>query len=128
MLAKNPERRVSVRHPILIRQVRVETEREVFFGYATNISSSGIHVQTVNPRSPGLKVRLRFNLPGDQGTIDCFGEVAWSREYDSRTCRQPGMGVKFVDILERDVFRIEAFLREGRYSPDLDIPRFSLPE
>ena len=127
-MAKNPERRVSVRHPILIRQVKVETERETFFGYATNISSAGIYIQTLNPRPPGLKVRLRFGLPGDIETIDCFGEVAWSREYDSRTCRQPGMGVKFVDILERDVFRIEAFLRDGHYNPDVDVPRFSLPE
>ncbi|HEY2933943.1 MAG TPA: TIGR02266 family protein [Acidobacteriota bacterium] len=105
-------RRVGLRYPILIRQIRVEAAHEVFFGYATNISSTGIYIQTINPKQPGLSVRLRFNLPGNKQTLECAAEVVWSKEYDSKTSRKPGMGLKFLDISREDAALIDVFVRE----------------
>jgi uncharacterized protein (TIGR02266 family) len=96
----------------------MEVAQEVFFGYATNISSRGIYIQTINPKPTGFKVRLRFNLPGDRETIECSGEVVWSKEYDSKTCRKPGMGLKFLDLSQQHADRIEAFVERKIYAQD----------
>ena len=115
------EQRVALRSPLLIRQVRIEVAPEVFFGYATNISSKGIYIQTINPKPTGFQVRLRFNLPGDKETIECSAEVVWSRDYDSKTCRKPGMGLRFLDLSPEQVARIDSFVQRKIYTQDLDI-------
>lgn len=106
----------------------MEISREVFFGYATNISGAGICIQTINPKPAGFRIRLRFNLPGDKETIECSAEVAWSKEYNSKACHRPGMGLKFVDLEEQDKARIDAFGGRKCYSPNLDIPQLSSSE
>jgi hypothetical protein len=57
-------------------------------------------------------VRLRFNLPGNKQTLECAAEVVWSKEYDSKTSRKPGMGLKFLDISREDAALIDVFVRE----------------
>lgn len=116
----NSEQRVALRSPLLVRQVRIEVAPEVFFGYATNISSKGIYIQTINPKPFGFKVRLRFNLPGSKETIECSAEVVWSKEYDSKTCRKPGMGLKFLDLSPEHAALIDSFVQRKIYTQDLD--------
>lgn len=114
-------RRRDLRFPILIRQIRLEGGNEVFFGYATNLSISGIYVQTINPKPPGARVTIRFNLPKDPNPIDCVGEVVWHKDYDSVKCRRPGMGLRFVEVSEQDRDRLCDFLLKRDFERDLDI-------
>ncbi|MGI8784263.1 MAG: TIGR02266 family protein [Acidobacteriota bacterium] len=113
--------RRGLRFSILIRQIRVESGSEVFFGYASNISIGGMYVQTINPKPPGFEVTVRFNLPKDDAPLECLSAVVWSQEYDSVKCRKPGMGLRFLNITEADRERITAFLEKQVYDRNLDI-------
>ena len=117
------ERRVSLRRPLVIRQVRLEAASELFFGYATSLSLGGLFIHTVNPKRAGTKVQLRFNLPGDDHVIECPAEVAWTREYHPQTSPRPGMGVRFVGLSEEDTERIRVFTEKdpAGAKEDLDL-------
>src|ERR1700704_840391 len=53
-----------------------------------NLSHGGIATRTTSPLELGVKVRLRFRLPGSKKDIDAEGRVAWSD-------RRHGMGLQF---------------------------------
>ena len=50
------DQRKKLRSPLLILKVRVEDGGgKAFFGYAKNISRSGIFIASTNPRAPGSR-------------------------------------------------------------------------
>jgi len=108
------ERRRHLRAPILVKRVTVGGKGNVFFGYAADISASGMFIGTVNPRRPGDKFTIRFTLPGATAEITVTAEVIWVREHDAKGQFQPGMGIKFLDIGEGDARAIREFVAEGR--------------
>lgn len=72
------------------------------FAYITDISAMGIFILTSNPEPPGTRLNLRFCAPKEVGgkLIELEGEVIWinpPRPHDP-TGRNPGMGIKFVDM------------------------------
>lgn len=77
-----PEKRRSLRSPILVMRVKGETENNIFFGYGKDISRGGMFISTVNPREIG------------------------------ETFYEPGMGIKFLDMEEDKRQRVEDWVNQ----------------
>jgi uncharacterized protein (TIGR02266 family) len=56
-----------------------------------NLSRGGIAIRTTSPLDAGLKVKVRFRMPGSRREIDAEGRVAWSD-------RRVGMGIQFETV------------------------------
>ena len=56
-----------------------------------NLSHGGIAIRTTSPLDSGLKIRVRFRMPGSKKDIDAEGRVAWSD-------RRVGMGIQFETV------------------------------
>ena len=56
-----------------------------------NISRGGIAIRTTSPLDGGLKIKVRFRMPGSKRDMDAEGLVAWSD-------RRVGMGIQFETV------------------------------
>jgi uncharacterized protein (TIGR02266 family) len=56
-----------------------------------NLSRGGIAIRTTSPLDGGLKIKVRFRMPGSKRDIDAEGRVAWSD-------RRVGMGIQFETV------------------------------
>jgi uncharacterized protein (TIGR02266 family) len=56
-----------------------------------NLSHGGISIRTTSPLEGGVKIRVRFRMPGSKKDIDAEGRVAWSD-------RRVGMGIQFETV------------------------------
>jgi uncharacterized protein (TIGR02266 family) len=92
-----PNRRKDLRRHLLV--VRVSSaEKNIFFGYAKNISRGGMFIATINPRKIDEEFPISFKFPGDETEVNCLCRVAWTREYDPDSKREPGMGIRFLNL------------------------------
>jgi len=82
---KKPDQRKDLRNHLLVLRVRGESENKVFFGYAKNISKSGMFISSVNPRKVGEAFIIEFTLPRDKQHIRCSCVVKWSRSYKPKS-------------------------------------------
>src|SRR4030088_712885 len=56
-----------------------------------NLSRGGIAIRTTSPLEGGMKIKVRFRMPGSKRDIDAEGRVAWSD-------RRVGMGIQFETV------------------------------
>lgn len=56
-----------------------------------NLSHGGIAIRTTSPIDVGMRIKIRFRVPGSKCDIDAAGQVVWSD-------RRIGMGVQFEAI------------------------------
>jgi len=93
------DKRRNLRAPLLVRKVRLEEDRKVFFGYGKNLSRGGIFIATVNPLEPGTRVTVELPLPPPlTGEVLCRCEVVWNRPFRAASPLEPGMGLRFLDL------------------------------
>ncbi len=104
------ERRRELRVYLRIFKMKVDTAKDVFFGYAKNISASGLFIPTVNPKNVGERFNLKFKLPNSDKEIVVLAEVVWNREYSESEEFEPGMGIKFIQIPDEDAELIRKFV------------------
>jgi uncharacterized protein (TIGR02266 family) len=95
---KVPDKRRALRYPIIILKVTEDGDREHLFGYAKNISRSGLFIQSVNPREPGERFTISFQVPQTKILVRCHCEVVWMRRYHLKDQSEPGYGVRFLDL------------------------------
>ncbi len=109
---KKPDRRKQLRGHLLVLKVKGERHnREVFFGYAKNLSRTGMFIASVNPRQVGDEFTIAFRLPGAQGVeVRCRCRVVWRREFDPRFKDEPGMGIEFLGLDPLLQKRIESWV------------------
>lgn len=100
MILDNPasNRRTTLRHPLLVTQIKMGDERKYFFGYAANISSKGLFIQAVAPKDVGCEFNIEFTIPKADITVKCRARVVWNRKYMKAGKHEPGMGVCFEDL------------------------------
>ena len=92
-------KRRSLRVSLVVTRVTASERGRVFFGYADNISQSGMFIHTENPREPGSQVEVEIDLPkpiGRRVRVHC--EVVWRRLGDPASSYKPGMGLRFLDM------------------------------
>ncbi len=56
-----------------------------------NLSRGGIAIRTTSPLDTGVRIKVRFRMPGGKRDIDAEGRVAWSD-------RRVGMGIQFDKV------------------------------
>lgn len=95
---KTPDKRRTLRYPIIILKVTEEGKKEHLFGYAKNISRSGLFIQSVNPRQPGERFTISFHVSNTEIKVRCQCEVVWMRKYHPKVSVEPGYGVRFLDL------------------------------
>ena len=102
--ASNPQgdKRKSLRAELVVEKVNEERKVRTLFGYATNISKSGMFIHTENPRQPGEQFELSFVLPPPvDEQIRCHCEVVWQRMHRPKVALPAGMGLRFLDLPEK---------------------------
>jgi uncharacterized protein (TIGR02266 family) len=95
---KAPDRRKALRNPLLILKVTDPHERKTLFGYAKNISRGGLFITSINPREPGERFWIRFEIPSAAIQVECECEVVWNRKYKAKVKKDAGYGVRFIDL------------------------------
>lgn len=83
-----------------------------------NLSVGGMFLITQEPLPVGTNFRVRFALPASKDEITATGEVLWSRSQREAPDRQPGMGVKFKELSEKDRERIRSFIETQADTPE----------
>lgn len=112
------DRRTNLRGTILVTQVKMGDERRYFFGYAKNVSRTGIYIQTVSPKNIGDKFDIEFTIPKTDIFIKCTCEVIWSRRYSKSGNDEPGMGLNFIGLDPSIADRIEEWVLNQTGSED----------
>ncbi len=124
----------NLRKPLSLESRRIALERKItlnfphFKGflteYSSNISMTGMFVQSEKPEPPGTVLAFEFRLADGLNLIQGQAEVVWRRMREKGPVRPAGMGLKFVrlDKDSRRVIRwaVEKQLREGGTTFDLD--------
>ncbi|MFO7982153.1 MAG: PilZ domain-containing protein [Desulfuromonadales bacterium] len=98
---REPDKRRTLRAPLIVLKVKLDDGDKAFFGYAKNISRSGLFIATVNPKEPGSTFHIEIPLPEPiNHKIQCEAEVVWKRYYTRGGPHEPGMGMKFKNMPE----------------------------
>lgn len=93
--------------PVEVRcasDVRAGTRRYLAF----NLARGGLFLSTMLPLDPGTLLRCTFQLPDGRGPVQVLARVAWTRGASALRDTPAGMGIRFLDLPERDRQRIEA--------------------
>ncbi len=106
-------RRKNLRKQLLVLKIRGEDKRGVFFGYAKTISRGGMFIASVNPKKVGEEFDISFSIDDLKMDLKCRCVVVWSREYDSLTKQEPGMGIRFIDLDPETVEKIDEWISKG---------------
>ncbi len=96
-----------------------------FNAFSGNVSDGGVFVATPETLPEGTELNVRFKLPGRQDELDLRGQVRWARDdFDMDNDVVPGFGVKFLDLVSEDRFKLFRYLddlemnEKMRHSPD----------
>lgn len=113
--AKDADRRTSERFPV---EWAVDCVAEETFLYAeiTNISQMGIFVACAEPFEIGTRLSLRFRSSQEELSFSLPGQVQWVNQKSCLSrCRNPGMGIRFVDLSQGDRERIVEIIHTIAY-------------
>ncbi|OQY23395.1 MAG: pilus assembly protein PilZ [Desulfobacteraceae bacterium 4572_35.2] len=105
------DKRQGLRCALLIKKVRLEDERRVFFGYATSISCSGLFISSINPTAIDSQFTIEISLPSPLNiTFICDCETVWQRKYSPKNTSEPGMGLRFIDLDDEIKAQIDTWI------------------
>lgn len=92
--------------------VRYEDKGAFIDAYTGNLSSGGLFVKTENPLKPGEQFWLELQLPELTEPIRIKAEVVWARDKTQKAKQlEPGMGLKFIEIIEKDLETLKHYLK-----------------
>ena len=97
---KPPDRRSDLREPIIVFKVVEDNNQQHLFGYAKNISRSGLFIASINPRETGERFYITFQIPKTGIRARCQCEVIWTRRYKQGSKLEPGYGIRFLSLPE----------------------------
>lgn len=99
--------------------VDCETRNTFLYASIRNISELGIFVTTREPLTPGTRVTLRFAPPGFEEPFILNGVVQWINPVRLLSeNRNPGMGIRFVELELEDRERLVSAIRTIAYVQD----------
>ena len=79
-------------------KLRFEDFEDFVTQHSTNISETGIFLQTGDLQAPGSELVFDFEVEGGTRLIHGVGEVVWAHGPDAAQGRPPGMGVRFTSL------------------------------
>ena len=97
---KPSDRRNDLREPIIVFKVVEDGNQQHLFGYAKNISRSGLFIASINPRETGERFYITFQIPKTGIRARCQCEVIWTRRFKQGSKLEPGYGVRFLNLPE----------------------------
>lgn len=105
------ERRSTVRAVVRIEVYDQDSrvERVPLF-ISGNVSSGGLFLITREPYPLKTSLKIEFSLPGEGPPIKALGSIVWTRTDKQAPGQQPGMGVQFMEIEEKDRDRVRKFV------------------
>jgi type IV pilus assembly protein PilZ len=99
--------------------VDCETEDTFLYANITNISEMGIFVHTHEPLEVGTRLTLRFAPPDLEESFVLAGQVQWVNPIRMLAHNpNPGMGIRFVDLVPEDRERLISAVRTIAYVRD----------
>jgi hypothetical protein len=104
------DHRVPLPAPITVLKRDENGGPKTFFGYAKNISRSGMMIGATSPKEPGSRYVLEIPIPALDLVATCTCEVVWKREWAKQECNEPGMGLRFLDLPEEIASAIDNWL------------------
>jgi type IV pilus assembly protein PilZ len=112
------ERRRSERVEVLW-SVDCEADDTFLYASITNISELGIFVKTREPLQVGTRLTLRFAPPNSIEPFVLSGQVQWVNPVRLLSeNRNPGMGIRFVDLTPDDRERLVEVVHTIAYVND----------
>jgi Tfp pilus assembly protein PilZ len=93
------ERRTDVRMPVSGR-CWCEGPEAAQYLKVGDVSTGGIFIDTHFPLSVGETVTVRWDIPGADGEHKALMQVVWKSNGNGDRSRQPGMGLKFLEICD----------------------------
>lgn len=79
--------------------------------YASDIGSGGLFIQTDEFMKEGRQFRLNLHIPGLSEPLELKCEVIWIRNESTENIKTTGMGVKFLDIPEKDNQILQVYIK-----------------
>jgi hypothetical protein len=73
-----------------------------YLGYASDLSSTGLFLQTAALRLPGTRLKVKIHARRRGRPIYAEIEVRWSRGYGGLPGPSTGMGASFVELGGRE--------------------------
>lgn len=99
--------------------VDCRTEETFLYAAIANISQMGIFVACETPFEVGTSVSLRFQPDSEEPSFALPGRVQWVNPVQPlRRCRNPGMGIQFVELSSDDRERIVEIIHTIAYVRD----------
>jgi uncharacterized protein (TIGR02266 family) len=78
---------------------------------SVNISEGGLYLRTADPLPGGTVLHVTFTLPHDTEVIALTAEVVRSLPLGQQFESEPGMGLRFTNILGKDLIRVRNFVQ-----------------
>lgn len=114
------EKRRHVRFPLCLAVKYGEEVPLVCADFTMNISKGGVYIMTDNPLPKGAKITMHFYIPPQEKLLGEFeGKVVGVNLDDPAYPR--GMHVKFMDVNENALSRLEDYLEENRHLVDKEV-------
>ncbi len=107
---KPPDRRSDLREPIIVFKIVEDGNQQHLFGYAKNISRSGLFIASINPREAGERFYITFEIPKTGIRARCQCEVVWTRRYKQGSRLEPGYGVRFLNLPDDIAVAIDGWI------------------
>lgn len=97
-------------------KVRVIGDCQRIYGYARDISLSGMQVRTFSlcssfPKTVGDQVRIGFRLPDMDTEIECRAGVIWNAGPPEGPDTITLQGVRFIDLPSSDQSKIDEWMK-----------------
>ena len=88
-----------------------KTDQTIVKTYASDISSGGLFIQTDELMTEGKQFRLNLHIPGLPDPLELNCEVIWARKDSKENAKKAGMGVKFIDISEKNDQILQLYIK-----------------
>jgi uncharacterized protein (TIGR02266 family) len=110
---ENSEKRSSTRIKVELRVYYGPHQSKLLTGFSVDLGAGGLFLSTTCPFDVDDIVKLKFNVPGEEGkVVACDARVAWIN-YEGNQLKPEypvGAGLQFVDLATEDLTSIESYL------------------
>lgn len=79
--------------------------------YTTDVSLGGLFIESEIPLKLGTKLFISFSLDDSKGKIRTTGEVMRLEKLSSTYPGVSGLGIQFLDLIDKDQTRLKKFLQ-----------------